>query len=296
VQEVPDLSGPLTPDGAGPATTGPETTRKIERALGDWMRARLPHSLAEFVMLGLKQGWACLFGGLLLAALLISRAVWQPDWPLHRYDALFVFALLTQALFLRLRLETWSEAKVILLFHLTGTVMEIFKVEAGSWSYPGPGLFKLMGVPLFSGFMYASVGSYMARVIRIFDMRFTPFPPYWMTLALAAAIYVNFFAHHYLPDMRLGLFAATVLLFARTRIWFTIDHHRLAMPLPVAAFLSSFFLWLAENIGTHTGTWLYAGQKTVEFVPLAKMGSWYLLLYVSFATVTLVTRDATRNA
>lgn len=255
------------------------------------MRARLPHGAAEFVMFGLKQGWACLFGGLLLAAILITRAVWQEGWALARYDFLFLFAVTVQAVFLAFRLETPTEARVILLFHATGTLMEIFKIRAGSWSYPEPGVIRLLGVPLFSGFMYASVGSYMVRVIRIFDMRFTPFPPYWMTPALAVLIYVNFFAHHFLPDIRLALFAATLVLYARTRVWFTVGG-RYWMPLPLAALLSSFFLWLAENVGTLTGTWLYAGQAAFEPVSLAKMGSWYLLLYVAFATVTLVTREA----
>ncbi|MGB3179230.1 MAG: DUF817 domain-containing protein [Albidovulum sp.] len=269
-----------------------QDTRHIERGLGDWMRARLPLGLAEFVMFILKQGWACLFGGLLLGALLLSKAVWQADWVIARYDALLAFALMVQALFLWLRLESWNEAKVILLFHLTGTAMELFKTSAGSWSYPEPAIFKLMGVPLFSGFMYASVGSYMARVIRIFDMRFAPYPPFWMTVLLAVAIYCNFFAHHYLPDIRLGLFAATLLLFARTRIWFTIGPRPYWMPLPLAALLTSGFLWVAENIGTGTGTWLYAGQNILDRVSFAKMGSWYLLLYVSFVTVTLVYRSA----
>ncbi|MCB2128956.1 MAG: DUF817 domain-containing protein [Rhodobacteraceae bacterium] len=254
------------------------------------MRARLPDAAAEFVMFVLKQGWACLFGGLLLAALLFTKAIWQASWPLHRYDALLIFALATQAVFLWARLETWTEAKVILLFHLTGTAMEVFKTGAGSWTYPEPGLFKLFGVPLFSGFMYASVGSYMARVIRIFDMAFAPYPPFWATLLLAAAIYVNFFAHHFLPDIRLALFAATILLYLRTRVWFRIARRYYWMPLPLAAILTSFFLWLAENIGTGTGTWLYAGQNPLERVSFAKMGSWYLLLYVSFVTVTLVHR------
>ena len=63
------------------------------------------------------------------------------------------------------------------------------------------------------------------------------------------------------------------------------------MPLPLAAFLTAIFLWIAENIGTNTGTWIYAGQNPFERVSFAKMGSWYLLLYVSFVTVTLVMRD-----
>jgi uncharacterized membrane protein YoaT (DUF817 family) len=268
-------------------------TRTLERALGDRARALLPPALAEFTMFVLKQGWACLFGGLMLAAILCTKAVWHPDWPVHRYDALFLFALATQALFLWRRLETWEEARVILLFHLTGTAMEWFKVSAGSWSYPEPALFKLFGVPLFSGFMYASVGSYMARVIRIFDMRFAPYPPLWTTFALAAAIYVNFFAHHFMPDLRWLLFAATIALYARTRVWFRVADHDRWMPLPVAAVLSSLALWIAENIGTTTGTWLYSGQTRI--VSLAKLGSWYLLLYVAFVTVTLVSRSALRQ-
>ena len=34
------------------------------------------------------------------------------------------------------------------------------------------------------------------------------------SLRLAAAIYLNFFLHHWLPDVRLGLFAATAVLFS----------------------------------------------------------------------------------
>lgn len=271
-------------------TPGPT---RLERRLGDWARARLPFALAEAAMFVLKQAWACLFGALMLAAILGSRLIWQADWPVQRYDALLAFALAVQALFLRLRLETWTEARVILLFHLTGTAMEWFKVGAGSWSYPEPGLFKVLDVPLFSGFMYASVGSYIARVIRIFDMRFAPYPPFAATLALAAAIYANFFAHHFLPDIRYALIGATLLLFARTRISFRIRAHRWWMPLPLAAFLAALALWLAENVGTATGTWIYAGQAAFQSVSLSKIGSWYLLLYVSFVTVTLVQRAPT---
>lgn len=270
----------------------PQMTLTLERRMGDWARSRLPFALAEFVMFVLKQGWACLFGGLLLAAILATKAFWQADWSLQRYDFLFLFAIVTQIIFLWRGLETWEEARVILLFHLTGSAMEWFKVSAGSWAYPEPAIFQLMGVPLFSGFMYASVGSYIARVIRIFDMRFAPYPPYWLTVLLAVGIYVNFFAHHFLPDIRLGLFAATVLLYARTRIWFCIHDRDWWMPLPVAALLAALALWIAENVGTATGTWIYSGQLPGQVVNLAKLGSWYLLLYVAFVTVTLVSRRA----
>lgn len=247
-------------------------------------------------MFVLKQGWAALFGGLMLAAIILSRFLWQPEWPVARYDALFVFALAVQALMLALRLETWAEARVILLFHLTGTAMEWFKVGAGSWAYPEPALFKIMSVPLFSGFMYASVGSYIARVIRIFGMRFAPWPPQAAALGLAVAIYVNFFAHHYLPDMRLALMAATVLLFWRTQVWFVTGQRYRAMPMPLAGLLSALALWVAENVGTLTGTWIYAGHLPRAFTTPAKIGSWYLLLWVAFMTVTLVERSALSRA
>ena len=269
-----------------------QTTQTIERRLGDAMRTRLPRPIAELVMFTFKQAWACLFGALMLAGLIASDLIWQETWAMARYDALVIYAITLQALFLIFKLETLAEARVILLFHLTGTAMEIFKVNVGSWAYPEPAILKLWGVPLFSGFMYASVGSFIARVIRIFDMRFAPYPPLWMSFALGTAIYLNFFTHHYIWDLRYVLFALTIILFIRTRVWFKIAETDFWMPLPLAASLTSFFLWVAENVGTGTGTWIYAGTDGLSLVSLAKLGSWYLLLYVSFVTVTIVMRDA----
>jgi uncharacterized membrane protein YoaT (DUF817 family) len=269
-----------------------QTTQTIERRLGDAMRTRLPRPIAELVMFTFKQAWACLFGALMLAGLIASDLIWQETWAMARYDALVIYAITLQALFLIFKLETLAEARVILLFHLTGTAMEIFKVNVGSWAYPEPAILKLWGVPLFSGFMYASVGSFIARVIRIFDMRFAPYPPLWMSFALGTAIYLNFFTHHYIWDLRYVLFALTIILFIRTRVWFKIAETDFWMPLPLAALLTSFFLWVAENVGTGTGTWIYAGTDGLSLVSLAKLGSWYLLLYVSFVTVTIVMRDA----
>jgi uncharacterized membrane protein YoaT (DUF817 family) len=260
----------------------------LETRLARQFKHRIPAPLADLTIFTIKQAWACLFGASLLVAMIVSRVVWVDDWPIARYDALLGFAILLQAMFLWFRLESWSEVRVIALFHLTGTLMEIYKIHAGSWAYPDPAMLQIYGVPLYSGFMYAAVGSYMARVIRLFDMDFTPFPRWSLHFALAAVIYVNFFSHHFIFDLRYLLFAATVALYLRTRIWFRIGARWHWMPLPVAAVFASFFLWLAENIGTMTGTWLYAGQNPLDVVSFAKMGSWYLLLYVAFATVTLV--------
>ena len=108
---------------------------------------------------------------------------------------------------------------------------------------------------------------------------------------LGVLIYANFFTHHFMPDIRAVLFLATVVLFWRTRIWFYVGVTPRWMPLPVAAFLSAFFVWLAENIGTFTATWTYPGQNIHDWVSFGKFGSWYLLLFVSFVLVTLVFRD-----
>jgi uncharacterized membrane protein YoaT (DUF817 family) len=82
------------------------------------------------------------------------------------------------------------------------------------------------------------------------------------------------------------------VLYARTKVWFRIHDRHWWMPMPLAALLAALALWVAENVGTMTGTWLYSGQSPGQFVSFAKLGSWYLLLYVAFVTVTLVTRGA----
>jgi len=64
------------------------------------------------------------------------------------------------------------------------------------------------------------------------------------------------------------------------------------VPFVWAGGLTSVIVWIAENICTRTETWLYSGQVAGQMVPLSKMGSWYLLLYVSFVLVSLVYKEA----
>jgi len=245
--------------------------------------------LFEFAVFVFKQGWACLFGALMLAALLATHFWWPANAPIHRYDALTLWAIVVQGGMLLFRLETLREASVILIFHVVGTIMELFKTAAGSWEYPEASLLHIGAVPLFSGFMYAAVGSYLARVWRGFDFRFSGYPPRWTTVALAAAIYVNFFAHHWLPDIRWLLFAATALLFLRTTIWFRPLSAYRRMPLLLGFLLVALFIWFAENIGTFAQAWRYPGQEHGwHMVPLAKLGSWYLLMLISFVLVSIV--------
>ena len=52
----------------------------------------------EFLLFGFKQGWACLFGGLMLALLLATHFLYPAVAPLHRYDALTLAALTLAAM------------------------------------------------------------------------------------------------------------------------------------------------------------------------------------------------------
>ena len=251
----------------------------------------LASGIIEFVVFGLKQGWACLFGGLMLAMIMMSAWLYPADAPLARYDALFLGALGLQIAMLTFRLENMDEARVILLFHIIGTVMEVFKTHVGSWIYPEPSLIRIGGVPLFSGFMYAAVGSYIARVWRIFDLRFSDYPRSWTTYVLAALIYINFFTHHYIVDVRNVLFVLVGVLFWRTRVHFRVFRMRLWMPMIVGFLLVAVFIWFAENIATFSRAWLYPSQISAwKPVSLAKFGSWFLLMIISFVLVTLVHR------
>lgn len=261
--------------------------RLLDRLPADGLAGRL----TEFLVFGIKQAFACLFGGALLALMLATRLFWPDDIGLARYDFLFLAAVAIQISLLAFKLETLAEAKVILIFHIVGTLMEIFKTSAGSWIYPEPSFFRIGGVPLFSGFMYAAVGSYLARVTRILDMRYSGYPPLWTTMLLALAIYANFFTHHFIVDLRYGLFAITAALFLRTTVHYRVFRSRHRMPMLVGFLLVSLFIWLAENIGTWSRAWIYPSQHDGWTpVSLQKLGAWYLLMILSFVLVTLVHR------
>ena len=251
----------------------------------------------EFLVFGIKQAWACLFGGLMLALLLLSYLYYPADGALARYDFITLGAIAIQIGMLAFRLETWSEARVIFVFHIVGTVMEIFKTYVGSWVYPEPSVLRLVDVPLFSGFMYACVGSYIARVWRLFEIRFDRFPPLWAQGALAALIYLNFFTHHYIVDMRLGLFLGAIILYGPCLIWFKPDEDHRPMPLLLGLFLVAFFIWIAENIGTFTKAWVYPGQETAwHMVSFGKLGSWFLLMIISFVLVAVLHRSEPKTS
>ncbi len=225
----------------------------------------------------------------MLALLVGTHLLWPEDGALARYDFLVIAAIALQVFLLATGLERPREALVIAIFHVVGTGMELFKTAQGSWTYPEASLLRLGDVPLFSGFMYACVGSYMARIIRLFDIRFEAYPPRRAPWLLAGLAYANFFTHHYVADIRWGLFVFSAVIFGRTWFQFTPDLVVRRMPMLLGAVLVAFFIWIAENLGTYASAWVYPDQQAGWTpVSLAKMGSWYLLMMLSFVLVTLV--------
>lgn len=244
----------------------------------------------EFVIFGVKQANACLFAGALLAAILVTHW-WYPVPGLLRYDFLFLFALALQVILLVTRLESLREAAVIVVFHLLATGMEWFKTSDAirAWQYPEPFRLGFLNVPFFAGFMYSAVGSYIARVWKIFEFRFSHYPPRWPTVVVALLIYANFFTHHFIWDVRWALFAVVVGLYGRVWIYFKVAETYRRMPLLMGWFLVAMFVWFAENVGTYAKVWLYPNQKAGwELVPITKLAAWLLLLILSFVLVSLV--------
>lgn len=254
------------------------------RPLTNWRK--LPRQL---ILFALAQVRSCVFPIIVFVALAASAVLGKiADMPLARYDALFLAMVIIQVLLVAAKIETWREAGVICVFHLLGLGLEIFKVQVGSWSYPGDAAWRLGGVPIFSGFMYASVGSYICQAFRVFDLRVTRFSWVPVTL-LAVAAYANFFTHHWIWDLRVIIAVGFLVALARSRIFFTVGTERYWMPSALAFVLIGFFLWIAENAATLLGAWRYPNQEQAwQMVHVGKVGSWALLITLSFVLVAAV--------
>lgn len=227
----------------------------------------------------------CVFAVLFFVGLALVRVA---PLPLAAADALLLWCLLVTLLLWRVGWETGREVGVIVAFHLVGLVLELFKVSEGSWFYPDTGVATVGGVPLYSGFMYAAVGSYICQAWRRLDLRITGYRP-WATAAVASLIYLNFFTSHVIADLRLPLAAALLAVTWRTQVRFTVGRRRYAMPLALSFVLIGFFLWLAENLATLLRAWQYPAQESVwTLVHAAKLGSWSLLVVVSIVLVAAV--------
>ncbi|OBX04784.1 membrane protein [Gallibacterium genomosp. 3] len=240
----------------------------------------------EFLFFGLKEARSCLFAGLFFITIFIVPK--SGIWGIPRYDVLFILALILQGIMFWAKLETLDEIKSITLFHFVGFILEYFKTSSSiqSWAYPDFAYTKIAGVPLFAGFMYAAVGSYIIQAWRLFDLKIKRHPPYWLSTSVAILIYLNFFTHHYIDDYRWYLAAFAMGLYARTYVYFTPYDRKRKMPLLLAFALIGFFIWLAENIGTFIGIWQYPHQISAwTTVYLGKWGAWSLLIVMTFTIV-----------
>ncbi|TCC42733.1 DUF817 domain-containing protein [Kribbella speibonae] len=239
----------------------------------------------QFLRFGWLEVVSCLFPGFLFAGLAISKYV---HLPIARYDALLIYCLGLTLLFWVVRLETWREVAVIFGFHLVGLGLELFKVRVGSWQYPGDAVTKVAGVPLFAGFMYAAVGSYLCQAWRRFDLRVSNYRPV-LTTIFAVLIYANFFTHQWIPDLRIPIALGLLVVLRRTWVFFTVGVRRYRMPLALSFALIGFFLWIAENFGTFLDAWNYPDQVSVwRLVHPSKFGAWSLLVSMSFVLVASV--------
>ena len=242
--------------------------------------------MVEFLYFGVKQARACLFAVLFFTALFTLPRSGLAGIP--RYDVLLIIALLIQIWMVRSNLETIDELKAICLFHVIGFALEVFKTSHGikSWSYPDFAYSKVLGVPLFSGFMYAAVGSYITQSWRMMNLKIKHHPPYWMAGLIAILIYANFFTHHYIGDYRWYITACALGLYARTTVIFTPFDRERYMPLLLSFVLIGFFIWLAENISTFFHVWQYPDQIGAwATVHVGKWSSWSLLVIMTFTIV-----------
>ncbi|MGP9491902.1 DUF817 family protein [Psychrobacter sp. AOP7-B1-24] len=243
---------------------------------------------------------SALFGILLLLAFVLTNYMSWPIFGIYRYDVLLAYALIVQFFLIYFKLETLREVWVIAIFHIMAMAMELFLThpKIGAWHYPEQAVFRIANVPLFAGFMYSAVGSFLARGLRLFNTSFTNLPSLvWVSL-LVVLSYANFFTKFFVPDIRNILFIISVILFWKTKIFFQIyteTHLQLynakQYPLPFLPLLLclAFLVWVAENIATFANIWRYPSQvDSWHMVGWGKLGSWYLLLILSLVLVLAV--------
>ncbi|QEM02966.1 DUF817 domain-containing protein [Mucilaginibacter rubeus] len=230
-----------------------------------------------------QQALSCLFPVLVFAMLALSHLF---TGILPRYDFMLIACLLIQAALYYTGIETKDEVLVICIFHLLGLVMELFKVHYGSWAYPEFAYLKIGGVPLYSGFMYASVASYMCQAWRRLNLQIQSWPNRYIARTIGILIYFNFFSNHFMPDIRYGIGVLILYFFRRSVVVFHLQGKACRIPTIISFMLIGFFIWLAENIATRLGAWRYAYQHHAwTVVNYQKISSWAFLVIVSFIIV-----------
>jgi uncharacterized membrane protein YoaT (DUF817 family) len=233
---------------------------------------------------------SCVFPITVVLGLALSKLI---HLPIPRYDFLLLWCLLAQLLMVWSKKETLDELKVLSVFHLVGILLELFKTQKGSWAYPEAAYSKVFGlVPLYSGFMYASVASYICQAWRRLDVTLYHAPPGRYGALLGLGIYANFFLHQLgFPDLRWPLVLTVILMYRKTYVTYRAAHETPKMPLAFAFFCMGFAVYAAENVATFFGAWSYPNQKAGwQLVHASKISSWFLLIILSFLLVAFLKR------
>jgi uncharacterized membrane protein YoaT (DUF817 family) len=238
----------------------------------------------DFIRFGLKQFRAAIFGFLIILGLAITQFVRFSF--IERYDLLLIYVILIQIILLITHYEQPYDLIPIMIFHVLGMALEIYKVQWGSWSYPDDGFFVIMGVPLYSAFMYSAIGSYIVRIIKEMNIRVTHWPKLRWTLLTSFLIYLNFFTNVRIYDYRDWLYVLIILVFWRVKFGFTARVRRHEWPAILGFFLIGLFIYFAENIGSFFNAWRYSYQLSHwRLVDAGKISSWVLLIIVTIVIV-----------
>ncbi len=220
----------------------------------------------------------------LIAILALSSHL---ELTIPRYDFILLSAILLQLVLWQTQQESPTEWLPILIFHLLGLILELFKTHPtiGSWRYPEFAYFKFMTVPLYTGFMYASVASFLIqwrKKSRVILIHYTARPVF----LIAVCIYLNFFTHHFGLDLRWFLLISLVIFTWHSQMQFCWHQRTYRIPLLIVFFTLGLTLWLAENVATFYGAWQYPNQQiSWHMVSTQKIISWSLLIVMSFVIV-----------
>lgn len=210
---------------------------------------------------------------------------------LSRFDIIFIIVLFLQGILIALKIESKKDFLVIMIFHMVATIMELFKTSGsiGSWQYPwvSESIFHIYNVPLFTGFMYSAVWSYITRAQYFLNLEYVHYPKHRYVILLGITLYMNFFTHHFIWDFRWILILISIYLFYPTHIYFQVYKKRRKIHFITSALLTAIVIWIAENISTFYKIWLYPNQMIWwEMVSFSKVTAWYMLLIVSFAIIS----------
>jgi uncharacterized membrane protein YoaT (DUF817 family) len=80
--------------------------------------------------------------------------------------------------------------------------------------------------------------------------------------------------------------AGVLILYGRSQVHFRVLTTERRMPLVLSFLLIGFFIWIAENIATYFGAWVYPTQlHHWAIVGPGKIGSWALMVIIGFLIV-----------